>query len=170
MNKIEFLDQLNVSLNGKLKPEQVEDNLRYYEEYINGQLRLGRTESEVMNSLGSPRLIARTIMDASKRTEKYMAAADEAEPMGRNANDHRSDYDHTDFDHMDFNDAFRFKTNVPWLMRFMVWPNWLKKTCGILALVLVSAVIILVLKFLFPFLVIMMVAIIIKKLFWDWLR
>ena len=76
MDKTEFLNQLRASLNGKMDAEEVADNLRYYEEYINGQLRLGRTESEVMTSLGSPRLIARSIMDATNVKEQYENAAD----------------------------------------------------------------------------------------------
>ena len=71
MDKTEFLNQLRASLNGRMDAEEVADNLRYYEEYINGQLRLGRTESEVMASLGSPRLIARSITDATKVKERY---------------------------------------------------------------------------------------------------
>ena len=76
MDKTEFLDQLRVSLNGKMDAEEVTDNLRYYEEYINGQLRLGRTEAEVMTSLGSPRLIARSIADAMKVKDRIVEAGD----------------------------------------------------------------------------------------------
>ena len=65
MNKAEFLEQLRLSLNGRLDASQVMDNLRYYEEYINSQLRQGKTEEDVMSMLGSPRLIARTITDAN---------------------------------------------------------------------------------------------------------
>lgn len=65
MTKAEFLEQLRLSLNGRLDANQVMDNLRYYEEYINSQLRQGKTEEDVMSMLGSPRLIARTITDAN---------------------------------------------------------------------------------------------------------
>ena len=65
MNKAEFLEQLRLSLNGRMDASQVMDNLRYYEEYINSQLRQGKTEEDVMSMLGSPRLIARTITDAN---------------------------------------------------------------------------------------------------------
>ena len=64
MEKTEFLDQLRVSLNGKIDPQEVNENLRYYEDYINIQIRMGKTETEVMELLGSPRLIARSITDA----------------------------------------------------------------------------------------------------------
>lgn len=65
MSKAEFLEQLRLSLNGRIDADQVMDNLRYYEDYINSQLRLGKTEEDIMSMLGSPRLIARTITDAN---------------------------------------------------------------------------------------------------------
>ncbi len=51
-------------MNGKISPASVEDNLSYYEDYINTQIRLGCSEQEVLNTLGDPRLIARSIIEA----------------------------------------------------------------------------------------------------------
>ncbi len=62
MTKQEFLKVLQTSLNGKISDAQVADHLRYYEEYINNEIRSGRSEQDVMDSLGDPRLIARTIV------------------------------------------------------------------------------------------------------------
>ena len=78
MNKNEFLNQLQLSLNGKLKASQVEDNIQYYNDYVEEQMRRGRTEREIMETLGSPRLIARTILDASKESERIVT---ETEPF-----------------------------------------------------------------------------------------
>lgn len=63
MEKQEFLEKLQLSLNGKIPPETVTDTLRYYDEYIDTEIRSGRTGEEVMESLGDPRLIARTIAE-----------------------------------------------------------------------------------------------------------
>lgn len=41
MNRQEFVDRLKVSLSGKVSPGQVEENARYYEDYINTRIRLG---------------------------------------------------------------------------------------------------------------------------------
>ena len=71
MNKTEFLDQLRQSLNGKVDAELVGENIRYYAEYIESQLSQGMTEQEIMSRLGSPRLIARTIMDANLQGDGY---------------------------------------------------------------------------------------------------
>ena len=61
MNKQEFVDRLRVSLSGKIPPGQVEENARYYEDYINTQIRLGETEESVLDGLGDPRSIARLL-------------------------------------------------------------------------------------------------------------
>lgn len=155
MNKNEFLNQLQVSLNGKLKASQVEDNIQYYNDYVEEQMRRGRTEKEIMETLGSPRLIARTILDANEAYDRMVTAADSTEPdPAGNEND----------------GVFRARTNVPWLAKFLMAPKWVRSACGIAVLVGVCAVVIFLLKFLFPFLVIMLIALFLKKLFWDWLR
>lgn len=64
MSKQEFVDRLRSSLNGKISPALVEENARYYEEYINTQIRLGEQEEKVLETLGDPRLIARSIVAA----------------------------------------------------------------------------------------------------------
>ena len=63
MGKQEFLDKLRLALNGRVTVETLSDTLTYYEDYINTEVRKGRSEEEVMNSLGDPRLIARTIIE-----------------------------------------------------------------------------------------------------------
>ena len=65
MTKIEFLDTLRKALNGQVPPEIISENLTYYESYISDEMRRGRTETEVLEELGDPRLIARTIIDAA---------------------------------------------------------------------------------------------------------
>ena len=48
------------------------DNVRYYQEYIDSEIRKGRNESEVMDQLGDPRLLAKSIIEANKRAgESY---------------------------------------------------------------------------------------------------
>ena len=65
MTKQKFLEMMRLSLNGKVSSSLVMENLRYYEDYINVEIRKGRDESEVLNELGDPRLIARTIAQTS---------------------------------------------------------------------------------------------------------
>ena len=39
--------------------------LRYYDDYIRSERQKGRSEADIMEELGDPRLIARTILDTS---------------------------------------------------------------------------------------------------------
>jgi len=63
MNRAQFLEILRSQLTGKMYAERVEAHLRYYEDYIQSQVRGGRSEEEVLEELGDPRLIARTLLD-----------------------------------------------------------------------------------------------------------
>ena len=73
MQKQEFLDTLRMSLNGRIHAGAVEENIRYYEDYINTEVRKGGTEEEVLTALGDPRLLARTIAEAGSRTDRREA-------------------------------------------------------------------------------------------------
>lgn len=66
MDRIEFLRILESELEGEISPAQVDQNLRYYDSYIREQMNQGFTEKEVMEQLGDPRLIARTIVDTAE--------------------------------------------------------------------------------------------------------
>ena len=63
MTKQEFLEKLRLALNGRVSPAQLMENLSYYEDYINTEIRKGKGEEEVLAGLGDPRLIARTIVE-----------------------------------------------------------------------------------------------------------
>lgn len=89
MEKQEFLDRLSMSLNGKVAPEVVRETLEYYEEYINNQTRIGIPRSEVMKSLGDPRLIARTIVETNGQVRNGDFRAQESE-YGENTEVRRS--------------------------------------------------------------------------------
>lgn len=58
-----FLEQLEDALAGEVPNSVIYDNKSYYERYFFSQMKLGRTEEEILEELGNPRLIARTIID-----------------------------------------------------------------------------------------------------------
>ena len=66
MDKEEFLRTLGAALSGEVPQHIIQENIRYYDNYITGELSKGRTENEIMDELGGPRLIARTIIDAAE--------------------------------------------------------------------------------------------------------
>lgn len=66
MTRSEFMDSLHRALAGNLTSSTVNENMRYYEEYFDTQLRSGKSEAEITAGLGEPRLLAKTIIQASK--------------------------------------------------------------------------------------------------------
>jgi len=66
MSRSEFMDTLHRALAGNLTSSTVNENMSYYEEYFDTKLRSGRSEEEIIASLGDPRLLAKTITQASK--------------------------------------------------------------------------------------------------------
>lgn len=66
MKKTEFLENLRLALASRVGAGTVTENIRYYEDYINTQIRMGKDEEEVVAALGDPRLLARSIAEANK--------------------------------------------------------------------------------------------------------
>ena len=69
MDKTEFLQGLKAELEGRVPYSVIQENLRYYDSYISGETAKGTPEEKVIEDLGGPRIIARTIVDAAFDTE-----------------------------------------------------------------------------------------------------
>lgn len=67
MDRREFIDKLQRALAGGLGSSSVAENVRYYEEYIDSEIRKGKSEAEVLGMLGDPRLLAKSIIEANKQ-------------------------------------------------------------------------------------------------------
>lgn len=65
MTQIEFVTELEQALRGNVEERIIQENVRYYNDYISEQRAAGKSEEEIFASLGSPRLIAKTIIDTS---------------------------------------------------------------------------------------------------------
>lgn len=61
------MDRLQRALAGGVGSSQVAENVRYYQDYIDTEIRKGRSEAEVLSTLGDPRLLAKSIIEANKR-------------------------------------------------------------------------------------------------------
>lgn len=156
MNKQEFVDRLRSSLSGKVSPALVEENARYYEEYINTQIRLGEQEEKVLEALGDPRLVARSIVAAES---------------GRKADGDYREYDGGREREVDGGRKSRHSFKVTKL------PSWSLPVLAVGALLVIFAVIGLifhlvlrVFAWLWPIIFIAMVIIFFIKLFRDWLH
>jgi len=66
MDRENFLNSFREALIGKVPDDIIRDNVNYYNEYINSQLQKGMSEAQVLDGLGDPRLLARTIEESTK--------------------------------------------------------------------------------------------------------
>ena len=92
MDRREFIDKLQRALSGGLGSSLVAENVRYYEEYIDSEMRKGKSEADVLAQLGDPRLLAKSIIEANKRAgESYGSNRGYDEEMTDNAEEHNQD-------------------------------------------------------------------------------
>lgn len=142
MTKQEFLENLRLALNGKVPGNVVTENLQYYEDYINTEIRKGRSEEEVLAALGDPRLIARTIVTANMKSDK---------PTG---NEHR-----------EYSGARQPEDD-----RKAGMPVWVWLILGIIIVVLVFSAVFSLLSIILPVLIPILIVLFLVKLFRDWLN
>lgn len=66
MNKEEFLRVLREKLTGEMDEQQILSHIRYYDQYISDKAVNGKSEEAVIEMLGDPRLIARTLIETKE--------------------------------------------------------------------------------------------------------
>lgn len=64
MTKQEFLDELKNALAGEVPANVMMDSYSYYANFIEDEIRNGRSEDDIIEELGKPSLIARSIIAA----------------------------------------------------------------------------------------------------------
>lgn len=82
MTKEEFLYGLRRALLSTGSPSLIEENMRFYSSYIDGELSKGRSLEEVMEELGDPRLIANSIKTAAGYDDEFAGTIVESEESG----------------------------------------------------------------------------------------
>lgn len=145
MDKDEFLDRLRLSLNGRIAPETVDSTLDYYDEYISSEMQEGKTETEVMEALGDPRLIARTIAETKggQLNSQTAGTVDETEQ--------------------------RFDGTGELQNRVHMIPGWVWLVGFFVVLVFILSIAFKLLSVLWPLIVVLAAVIFLVKLFRDWL-
>jgi len=94
MTKDGFIRELEECLQGEVSPGQLSDTLDFYRSYIEEEMAGGKTEDQVMTSLGSPRLIARSVIDAYgiddfiTVNQEYVQDADSDDQEGAGSDNH----------------------------------------------------------------------------------
>ena len=76
MSKEEFLQTLREALAGEVPEGLIQENVQYYDQYITAEMRKGRTAQNIIEELGGPRIIAKTIIDASEAAGQKMCIRD----------------------------------------------------------------------------------------------
>lgn len=152
MNKQEFIEQLRRSLSPINDYAFVNDTIAYYENYIESQIRMGKTEHEVMQDLGDPRLIAKSIQ--ATRTDETNAD---------NRNEYRTYREETTKDKV-------AHTLLNLNGRTINIPSWLLKILTILVIIVVVWLVFTILSWLAPFIILGIVAYSVYKLILNILR
>lgn len=70
MSSDEFITGLQEALAGRVPEVIISDNVNYYRRYIDEQVRAGKREEDVLNMLGDPRLLAKTIEGSSQFADR----------------------------------------------------------------------------------------------------
>lgn len=148
MGKQDFLEKLRIALNGRVNPSAVAEHIRYYEDYINTEVRKGKTEEEVLDMLGDPRLIARTIAE----TNVSQTAGNRVDVFVDQEQDH-SEYEKQGWLHK------------IWFSRI---PVWLRLVLAVIVASLVMSAAFSVLSVVLPVLLPVLAVLLLVKLFRDW--
>ncbi len=177
MGRLEFIDQLRRALNGNVSPALVADNVNYYMEYISSEIRKGKTEEEVLDALGDPRLIARTIIDTHSPDSEDAHQSGEFEEGYGDFQQASYNYDEDGYRTEDpfrkgfgqEDEIFRQdgRRDVGWIFRVPLWA-WLLLI--LLIVIIVISFVFSVVSYLAPILIPIIVVIFLIKLFRDWLN
>ena len=147
MDRIEFIDKLQRALAGGLNSGQVAENVSYYQEYIDAEIRRGRSEEEVMAQLGDPRLLAKSIIEANKRAgASYGSNREYDEEMDE-----------------DVREARRSRTTSEG--KIIMLPGWLIMLIITVIVILIIGVVTSLLAFFAPVILVGLVILLIVKLF-----
>ena len=147
MDKREFIDKLQRALAGGLGSSLVAENVRYYEEYIDSEIRKGRSEAEVLAQLGDPRLLAKSIIEANKRTgESYGSNRGFDDEISDDAGERNQDRTASDG-------------------RTVMLPGWLILLIVTVAVLVIIGVVTSLLAFFAPVIIVVLVVLLVIKIF-----
>lgn len=149
MDKKEFLDKLQRALASGVSSSQVAENVRYYQDYIESEIRKGRNEQEVLEQLGDPRLLAKSVIEANKRAgASYGSNREYDEEVTQDDSAERRS---------DFGENFK--------QHGFVLPGWLVMVIVTVLVILIIGIATSLISVLSPVIIVVLVVILIVKLF-----
>ena len=66
MNRVEFIEGLKAALQNEMNEKNIQEHIKYYNSYIMNELQKGRLEQDIVNELGDPWIIARTLEEVKE--------------------------------------------------------------------------------------------------------
>ncbi len=142
MNKQEFLASLSRALTGKVDAGKAAETVNYYSDYIDKQIRMGRSEAEVLEELGDPRLLVRTMVTAQGSEDEFQGRGNSGAGYTYAEDDSDRNAEHTSRG-----------VNVNFNGRNHYTPLWLALVVLLLIVVLIFAIVGSILSLLAPILV-----------------
>ena len=91
MNKDEFLRRLEDALSGEVPASVIRENLNYYADYLSQELGKGRTMDEIIEEIGEPNIVARTIINSAEAAGEMVMEALRMRPRGTMTEEARTD-------------------------------------------------------------------------------
>ena len=92
MTKNEFMIKLQEALENDLDASAVRDNMNYYSNYIDDEIRKGRSEEDVLEELGDPWVIAQSVIDMPGQKNATEDYSDSYRSAGRSSEHQDSSY------------------------------------------------------------------------------
>ena len=114
MSRQEFIDELKVSLSGLESKSQINENIRYYDNYIKEQVASGKSEAEVLKDLGDPRLIAKTILASEPVGQEAFYGGQDEYAYTREDNTPENTTIHVDDENGSYTFRYESGRNVGW--------------------------------------------------------
>lgn len=151
MTRQEFLQELRLALQGQLSQAAINENIRYYDNYIAEEVRKGSSEQEVISRLGNPRLIAKTLIDTTDSFGRAAKGAYYSDSYGQAGSDGGS-----------YTDDFRKQKT-----KGLRIDSWYGKLFLIAVAILVIVIVANVIAFLLPLLVPIIIIFLIYSLFFG---
>ena len=181
MERQDFIEGLRRALNGNVSPALVADNLNYYNEYISSEVRKGRSEEEVLEALGDPRLIARTIIETNTLEEGEGSAYQTGEfsqgygefRQAQNGQDgaYQSGYRNQGYYEEGNGRSVRGQdAHIQRNRKQYLIPGWVWLVLLVVAVIMIISFVFSVLSFLAPIIIPLILVVFLIKLFRDWLN
>ena len=103
MDKNEFLEQLRSKLLEELSVAETAYHVQYYDDYINSELAKGCTETSILESLGSPEIVAKNLLDnPESRTHYDNIREEDVTPNSPENHERSGNFSTADFKENDF--------------------------------------------------------------------